>query len=605
MNYRRDIDGLRAIAILPVIFFHAGFSNFHYGYLGVDIFFVISGFLITSFIVNDLKQEKFNVLNFFDRRARRILPGLIFIMLASIPFAMLYMQPDDLENFGQSLFATSVFSNNILLYLTSGYWDIGSEFKPLLHTWSLSVEEQYYLVFPFLMLLIWKLKSFWWMVSILIFIAIMSFFYYYSGNFGNELIESRASRASFLFLFGRAWQILLGAIGALIAYEIIYKTSSLKKFHKEFICILGLFLIFLSMFSFLAFDINQIYLPVFAALGSFLLLIFSSQNLISTALLRSKLFVWIGLLSYSLYLWHQPLFAFARIRSFEEPTYISMILLMIFLVPLAVLSFKLERFFKNSDQVNNKIFYSSLLASLIIICSAGLTFHFSNGFYKNYQELTAPYLVEDKFYDNDGYIVDAFKYEDIEFSGTKKNLIIMGDSFARDFINMGRSNDYFKNYEFTIRSYNCFNNQIYSDEEKFNLIKDGNFVIISYRILPSEESKECLMDKISYLEKNNIDFLVIGTKDFGFNINRPLKDKIYDFQAMPSKEILDFNDFLKKNVPQEKFIDLLNLISKEGRVPLFTADNKLMSIDRAHLTYFGARDVGKIIFSDIRLNDFR
>ncbi len=605
MNYRRDIDGLRAIAILPVIFFHAGFSNFHYGYLGVDIFFVISGFLITSFIVNDLKQEKFNVLNFFDRRARRILPGLIFIMLASIPFAMVYMQPDDLENFGQSLFATSVFSNNILLYLTSGYWDIGSEFKPLLHTWSLSVEEQYYLVFPFLMLLIWKLKSFWWMVSILIFIAIMSFFYYYSGNFGNELIESRASRASFLFLFGRAWQILLGAIGALIAHEIIYKTGSLKKFHKEFICIFGLFLIFLSMFSFLAFDINQIYLPVFAALGSFLLLIFSSQNLISTALLRSKLFVWIGLLSYSLYLWHQPLFAFARIRSFEEPTYISMILLMIFLVPLAVLSFKLERFFKNSDQVNNKIFYSSLLVSLIIICSAGLTFHFSNGFYKNYQELTAPYLVEDKFYDNDGYIVDAFKYEDIEFSGTKKNLIIMGDSFARDFINMGRSNDYFKNYEFTIRSYNCFNNQIYTDEEKFNLIKDGNFVIISYRILPSEESKKCLINKISYLEKNNIDFLVIGTKDFGFNINRPLKDKIYDFQAMPSKEILDFNDFLKKNVPQEKFINLLNLISKEGRVPLFTADNKLMSIDRAHLTYFGARDIGKIIFSDIRLNDFR
>ena len=161
MNYRRDIDGLRAIAILPVIFFHAGFNNFDYGYLGVDIFFVISGFLITSFIVNDLKLEKFKVLNFFDRRARRILPGLVFIMIASIPLALVYMQPDDLENFGQSLFATSLFSNNILLYLTSGYWDIASEFKPLLHTWSLSVEEQYYVVFPFLMILIWKLKSFW------------------------------------------------------------------------------------------------------------------------------------------------------------------------------------------------------------------------------------------------------------------------------------------------------------------------------------------------------------------------------------------------------------------------------------------------------------
>tara|TARA_B100001559_G_C16490994_1_gene618436 strand:- start:342 stop:2150 length:1809 start_codon:yes stop_codon:yes gene_type:complete len=600
MDYRRDIDGLRAIAILPVIFFHAGFNNFDYGYLGVDIFFVISGFLITSFIVNDLKLEKFKVLNFFDRRARRILPGLVFIMIASIPLALVYMQPDDLENFGQSLFATSLFSNNILLYLTSGYWDIASEFKPLLHTWSLSVEEQYYVVFPFLMILIWKLKSFWLMFLLFLFLSIISFFYYYFGSFGNESIESRAS---FLLLFGRAWQILLGAIGALISLKVIAKIDTVKKFYKEFICLLGISLILLSMFHSLIFELNQIYLPVLASIGTLLLLVFSNQNLIATALLRTKLFVWIGLISYSLYLWHQPIFAFARIRSFDEPSFVSMILLILFLIPLATLSFKLERFFKNPKNVNNRIFYSSLIVSLIIICSAGLTFHFSNGFYKNYNELTAPYLVEDKFYDNDGYIVDAFKFQDLEFSGNKKNLIIYGDSFARDFINMGRSNDYFKNYEFTIRPYNCFNKQNYTDEEKFNLIKEGDLIIISYRILPTEASKRCLKNKISYLEKNKIDFLVIGTKDFGYNINRPLKDKIYDFKAKPSEEILEFNDFLKNNVPNEKFIDLLNLISTEDGVPLFTEDNKLMSIDRAHLTYFGAKEVGKIVFSDIRLND--
>ena len=600
MDYRRDIDGLRAIAILPVIFFHAGFNNFDYGYLGVDIFFVISGFLITSFIVNDLKLEKFKVLNFFDRRARRILPGLVFIMIASIPPALVYMQPDDLENFGQSLFATSLFSNNILLYLTSGYWDIASEFKPLLHTWSLSVEEQYYVVFPFLMILIWKLKSFWLMFLLFLFLSIISFFYYYFGSFGNESIESRAS---FLLLFGRAWQILLGAIGALISLKVIAKIDTVKKFYKEFICLLGISLILLSMFHSLIFELNQIYLPVLASIGTLLLLVFSNQNLIATALLRTKLFVWIGLISYSLYLWHQPIFAFARIRSFDEPSFVSMILLILFLIPLATLSFKLERFFKNPKNVNNRIFYSSLIVSLIIICSAGLTFHFSNGFYKNYNELTAPYLVEDKFYDNDGYIVDAFKFQDLEFSGNKKNLIIYGDSFARDFINMGRSNDYFKNYEFTIRPYNCFNKQNYTDEEKFNLIKEGDLIIISYRILPTEASKRCLKNKISYLEKNKIDFLVIGTKDFGYNINRPLKDKIYDFKAKPSEEILEFNDFLKNNVPNEKFIDLLNLISTEDGVPLFTEDNKLMSIDRAHLTYFGAKEVGKIVFSDIRLND--
>ena len=521
-------------------------------------------------------------------------------MIASIPLALVYMQPDDLENFGQSLFATSLFSNNILLYLTSGYWDIASEFKPLLHTWSLSVEEQYYVVFPFLMILIWKLKSFWLMFLLFLFLSIISFFYYYFGSFGNESIESRAS---FLLLFGRAWQILLGAIGALISLKVITKIDTVKKFYKEFICLLGISLILLSMFHSLIFELNQIYLPVLASIGTLLLLVFSNQNLIATALLRSKLFVWIGLISYSLYLWHQPIFAFARIRSFDEPSFVSMILLILFLIPLATLSFKLERFFKNPKNVNNRIFYSSLIVSLIIICSAGLTFHFSNGFYKNYNELTAPYLVEDKFYDNDGYIVDAFKFQDLEFSGNKKNLIIYGDSFARDFINMGRSNDYFKNYEFTIRPYNCFNKQNYTDEEKFNLIKEGDLIIISYRILPSEASKRCLKNKISYLEKNKIDFLVIGTKDFGYNINRPLKDKIYDFKAKPSEEILEFNDFLKNNVPNEKFIDLLNLISTEDGVPLFTDDNKLMSIDRAHLTYFGAKEVGKIVFSDIRLND--
>jgi peptidoglycan/LPS O-acetylase OafA/YrhL len=568
----------------------------------VDIFFVISGYLITSFIVNDLKHEKFKILNFFDRRARRILPGLVFIMIASIPLAIVYMQPDDLENFGQSLFATSLFSNNILLYLTSGYWDIASEFKPLLHTWSLSVEEQYYLIFPFLMILIWKLKSFCSMFILFLFLSLLSFFYYYFGSFGNESIESRAS---FLLLFGRAWQILLGAIGALISLEIITKMDTVKKFYQESICLLGLLLIFLSMFHSLIFELDQIYLPVLASIGTLLLLVFSNQNLITTALLRSKLFVWIGLISYSLYLWHQPIFAFARIRSFDEPSFVSMVLLILFLVPLATLSFKLERFFKNPRNVNNKIFYSSLIVSLTIICSIGLTLHFSNGFYKNYNELTAPYLKEDKFYDNDGYIVDAFKFQDLNFSGLKKNLIITGDSFARDFINMGRSNNYFKDFEYTNRSYNCFDKQNYSENEKAKLFAEGNFVIISYRILPTIDSKNCFIRKINYLEKNDIDYLVIGTKDFGYNINRPLKDKIYSFKAKPSKEIVQFNDFLKDNVPEENFINLLYLISEEGGIPLFTKENKLRSIDRAHLTYFGAKDIGKILFSDDRLNDLK
>ena len=170
---------------------------------------------------------------------------------------------------------------------------------------------------------------------------------------------------------------------------------------------------------------------------------------------------------------------------------------------------------------------------------------------------------------------------------------------------MGRSNNYFKDFEYTNRSYNCFDKQYYSDDEKAKLFAEGDFIIISYRILPTIDSKNCFIRKINYLEKNDIDYLVIGTKDFGYNINRPLKDKIYSFKAKPSKEIEQFNDFLKDNVPEENFINLLHLISEEGGIPLFTKENKLKSIDRAHLTYFGAKDIGKILFSDHRLNDLK
>ena len=156
MYYRREIDGLRALAVVPVILFHGGFSVFRGGFVGVDVFFVISGYLITSIILVDLKVGNFSLAHFYERRARRILPALFFVMAATTPFAYEWMMPDEFKNFGQSLLATATFSNNILLALTSDYWSLASEFKPLLHTWSLGVEEQYYIVFPVLMILGWK-----------------------------------------------------------------------------------------------------------------------------------------------------------------------------------------------------------------------------------------------------------------------------------------------------------------------------------------------------------------------------------------------------------------------------------------------------------------
>ena len=148
MKYRPEIDGLRALAVIPVILVHSGFELFSGGFIGVDLFFVISGYLITTIIIEDIEKKKFSIINFYERRARRILPALFFVMLVCIPFAWAWMLPDPLENFGQSLVASVLFVNNVLLLITSGYWELASEFKPLLHTWSLGVEEQYYLFFP-------------------------------------------------------------------------------------------------------------------------------------------------------------------------------------------------------------------------------------------------------------------------------------------------------------------------------------------------------------------------------------------------------------------------------------------------------------------------
>lgn len=142
MHYRREIDGLRAVAVLPVILFHAGFSAFSGGYVGVDVFFVISGYLITSILIGELEQGKFSILRFYERRARRILPALFAVILACLPFAYMWMLPSELRDFAQSIVAVIFFASNILFWLEAGYFAAAAELKPLLHTWSLAVEEQ-------------------------------------------------------------------------------------------------------------------------------------------------------------------------------------------------------------------------------------------------------------------------------------------------------------------------------------------------------------------------------------------------------------------------------------------------------------------------------
>ena len=155
-TYRPEIDGLRALAVLPVIFFHAGFELFSGGFIGVDIFFVISGYLITSLIFLEISKGNFNIFNFYERRARRLLPALFLMIMVSIPFAWAWLTPSAFKNYGQSIIASSIFSSNILFWLESGYFSAASEYKPLIHTWSLAIEEQFYILFPIFLIFSWR-----------------------------------------------------------------------------------------------------------------------------------------------------------------------------------------------------------------------------------------------------------------------------------------------------------------------------------------------------------------------------------------------------------------------------------------------------------------
>ncbi|WP_290842792.1 acyltransferase [Henriciella sp.] len=297
MKYRAEIDGLRAVAVIPVILFHAGFEVFSGGYVGVDVFFVISGYLITTILINEIENQKFSLVGFYERRARRILPALFFVMLVCIPFAWLWMLPSQLKDFSQSLIAVSFFGSNIFFWQESGYFAAAAEEKPLLHTWTLAVEEQYYIFFPLFLFFAWRFGKgrVFWMIVILAACSLLL----------SEWGWRNAPTANFYLAPTRAWELFAGSIAAFIVNKRGIQTSN-------FLSTIGFGAILLSIFLY---DQNTPFPSVYALLpvgGTFLVVMSAGKETIVAKLLSIRILVGVGLISYSAYLWHQPLFAFAR-----------------------------------------------------------------------------------------------------------------------------------------------------------------------------------------------------------------------------------------------------------------------------------------------------
>ncbi len=344
-KYRPEVDGLRSLAVIPVILFHAGFTLFSGGFVGVDVFFVISGYLITTIILSELEAGNFSLVKFYERRARRILPALFLVMVVCLPFAWMWLFRKDLKDFTQSMAAVSVFSSNFLFLSESGYFDTAAELKPLLHTWSLAVEEQFYVLFPLFLMFSWR----WgkkWMLPLLSLATIASLALAHWGAFN-------APSANFYLLPSRGWEL---AIGAFVAFHFFRKQSpSFPPALNQLLSGTGLLSIVFSVFFF---DSNTPFPSLYAlipTLGTALILLCAWPTTFVGKLLGRPLFVGMGLISYSAYLWHQPLFAFARHRYLNEPGPLVFGLLALTSIGLAYLSWRfVERPFRKQGVFSRK-----------------------------------------------------------------------------------------------------------------------------------------------------------------------------------------------------------------------------------------------------------
>lgn len=375
MNYRTEIDGLRALAVVPVILFHAGYELSPGGFVGVDIFFVISGYLITSILVTDIEKGDFSIVGFYERRARRILPALLLVVIASILAGIVLFDNTHMVKLGNSLVAVSTFSSNIYFYLTSGYFDTSSEFKPLLHTWSLAVEEQYYVLFPIFLLVVWRFGR----STVFFLIVVIAALSLALSEYGWR----HDVTANFFLTPSRAWELLAGSIVAFIV-----QTRGVRP--DNVLSMLGVAAILYSIF---VFDETTPFPSLYSLVpvtGTLLIIMFAGAKTWVARILSLKVIVRMGLISYSAYLWHQPLLAYSKYYinrenigvklPIAELGYYQTITLLITTFILSVLSWRyVEQPFRRRGGTSGKYYvkawFLGSVTSLLILLIVGALIH--------------------------------------------------------------------------------------------------------------------------------------------------------------------------------------------------------------------------------------
>lgn len=585
MKYRAEINGLRALAVLSVILFHAGFKLFSGGLVGVDVFFVISGYLITTILVEDIEKNRFSLVNFYERRARRILPALFFVMLACIPFAWMWMLPDPLENFGQSIVSTTLFSNNILLFITSDYWDLATEFKPLMHTWSLAVEEQYYFLFPIFLIVAWRFGKniVFWMIVVLAVISLLLSEYGWRNN----------ASANFYLAPTRVWELFAGSIAAFIIQNRGVQASN-------FLSLSGLVAIIFAIF---AYDETTPFPSLYAlvpVVGVVMLILYADKQTLAARLLSTKPIVGIGLISYSAYLWHQPLFAFSKVYMVTGPSILVSSVLVLITGLLAALTWRfVERPFRDRRLVSVQVVSISLGVTALLLVTFGYSVHKSHGF-KN-QVFDENVTNRDM---NISYNERNFKFKTDDYDHASSiNILVVGNSYGRDVVNVLRETFDIESASLVYRD-DFDDCSITQSDLGFNLFQNANLVLFasSYTI----GSDSCVSKLIGMSNELNTRLFFIGAKQFGYNLNwiaRTNKEERAFLRNPYLLKTMAYDAAVSKAIPKGHYLSIMNVLSNDEGVLVTDGMGRLLSGDRDHLTRYGAIYVGSSLFSKSAISE--
>lgn len=624
INYRPELDGIRAIAIIAVIFYHLKFTVydlkiFSGGFLGVDIFFVISGYIITSLILKELDQNSsFSFVNFYLRRARRILPVFYLVILVTIPIVLFFLRPADAVNFSSSILYSLVFLSNYYFYKnTTAYGDELSLDIPFLHTWTLSIEEQFYLVLPIFLFIVYKFYK----TKIFTFLAILIFL---------SLVFSQWASLyhhifNFYFSLSRAWELL---VGTLIAYMHYKKKIKYKKYLNEINSFLGLVLIFFSFFFFKTESTHPSFFTLIPIIGTCLIIFFIDKKTFTYRCLSNRVLVFIGLISYSLYLWHYPLISFVRILEFNFNNFIVKILILVLVFFLSLLSFFfVEKQFRNKHVISTKSFLIIIFLLTIFINIFLIYSYKSNGFNNRY-------IIDSFNVDNYSYSKHAISFqnqikkENFFKDDNKIKVLVIGNSHAEDTMMLFYNSPYLlEEYQFKIervqisdffqiiKSKNYSKNFIDADvllfstmwfEDDLAIIQDliSALKVFKKKIIITTNTPEFSVNKIKFKNVNLINVsmyseFIIRNEKIPSKIDLIDLEKKYFLDLEYNKKVKKINDYLfnlaKKN--NIKILDKTDYVCSHqyNSCDVLTDKNELIIYDHSHYSLEGAKYFAKKI----------